>query len=116
MTKKERYLTRPVRRINLSLPIVRTDSYEIYYTNPPVHTRQTSSVRPVTRQKPLIDIANNLKLNNLATTTTTKTINRSPTRLKHLTGPALINLIVDMPPIPTDTSSTVADSIRIIRK
>jgi hypothetical protein len=107
MKKRQIYSTRSVRRINLTLPIVRTDAYEFYYTVAPAQTRQTSIVRPVSRQKPVVDIASALKLNNQTTTTN----NRSSARLKHLTGPVLVNLFVNMPPIPTDTSSTVADSI-----
>ena len=112
MTKKQQPCsTRSVRRINLSLPIVKTDSYEIFYTVPTPQTRQASTVRPVTRQKPIVDTLTNLKVNN-ATTTSTSSINRSSaTRLKHLTGPVPVNLFVDMPPMPSDSSSTAADSI-----
>lgn len=105
MVKKKSYSNQPIRRINLSLPVVRTDSYEIYYTVPPTQTRQPSSVRPVSRQKPLIDINTHIKSNNHIPTT------RSPTRLKNLTGSLLVNLFVDMPPVPTDVSSTAVDSI-----
>ena len=106
--KQQGYSRRTAHRINLSLPIVRTDAYEIYYTIPPTQTREASTVRPVTRQKPTIDVPNNLKSNN----PTTKTISRSPTRLKYLTGPVPVNLFVEMPSVPTDSSSmAAADSI-----
>lgn len=104
-SKKQSYSTRSVRRINLTLPVVRTNAYEIYYTVPSAQTRQASTVRPVSRQKPAIDIDHNLKLNHQAA------LNRSPSRLKHLTGPILVNLFVDMPPIPTGTPSTAVDGI-----
>jgi hypothetical protein len=105
MKKKEPYPTRLVRRVNLTLPIIRTDAYEIYYTVPPVRTRQPSTVRPVSRQKPVIDIASTIKSNNQTAT------NQSRSRMKHLTGPVLVNLFVNMPSMPTDSSSAVADSI-----
>jgi hypothetical protein len=105
MIKKGRYPTQPIRRVDLSLPIVKTNSYEIYYAVPPTQSRQPSGVRPVTRQKPLIEINNNTKSTNQTT------IGRSPARLKHLTGSVFVNLFVDMPPVPTDSSSTVADTI-----
>lgn len=109
MTKKQQsYSNGSIRRINLSLPIVKTDSYEIYYTVPTVQTRQASTIRPVTRQKPNLDALTNIKLNN---TTNASNINRSSARLKHLTGPVPVNLFVNMPPMPTDSSSTAADSI-----
>jgi hypothetical protein len=105
MTKKGRYPTQPIRRIDLSLPIVKTASYEIYYAVPQAQSRQPSGVRPVTRQKPLIEINNNTKSNNQITT------GRPQPRLKHITGSVFVNLFVDMPPVPTDSSSTVADTI-----
>lgn len=106
MVKKEAFTTtRPIRRVNLSLPVVRTDSYEIYYTVPPPQTRQPSSVRPVSRQRPLIDINTHVKPNNHITTY------RPPAHLKNLTGSVLVNLFVDMPSVPTDASSTAVDSI-----
>jgi hypothetical protein len=103
--KRQAYLTRPVHRVNLTLPFIRTDAYEIYYTIPPAQTRQPSTVRPVSRQKPVFDIASTIKQNNQSAN------NRPQARMKHLTGPVLVNLIVEMPTMPTDTSSTVADSI-----
>lgn len=105
MTRQERYSTRPIRRINLSLPIVQTPSYEIYYTVPPTQSRQSSGVRPVSRQKPLIDINNNTKSNNQTT------IVRPPARIKYLTGSVLVDLCVDMPPISTDSSAAMVDTI-----
>ena len=94
MIKSEQHLNRPVlRRVNLSLPIVKTNSYEIYYTLPSIQSRQPSGIRPVTRQKPLIDINNNnIKLTNTQTIT-----NRIPARYRNLNGPILVNFLVDMP-------------------
>jgi hypothetical protein len=104
MTKKESNLTRRIRHINLSLPVVQTDSYEIYYTIPPTQTRQSTNVHPISHQKPLID--NNRKTNNQTTNF------RSPNRFKHFTGPpVLVNLFVNMPPMPTDSSLNMADTI-----
>ena len=105
MKKREPYPMRSIRRVNLTLPIVRNDAYEIYYTHPPVYSRQPSTVRPVSRQKPIIDITSTVKLNNH------RPASQSAARLKHLTGPLLVNLFVSMPPVPTDTSSTAVDSI-----
>lgn len=96
---------RSVRRVNLSLPVVKTNSYEIYYTLPPIQSRQPSGIRPVTRQKPLIDL-NNIKLTNTQTTT-----NRLPARYRNLNGPILVNFLVDMPTPQLDSSTGVADTI-----
>jgi hypothetical protein len=105
MAKKEPYSTQSIRRVNLSLPIVKTDSYEIYCTVPPIQSRQPSSVRPVTRQRPCIDINNSPKWSNQFAPS------RLPARFKHLTGRVLVNIFVDMPPVATDSSSTAVDTI-----
>ena len=104
MKKREPNRTHPIRRINLSLPVVKTESYEIYYTAPP-QTRQSSGIRPVSRQKPLIESKNNTKPNNYPTRV------RSPGRLRHLSGPVSVNLFVNMPPMPTDSSTAMVDTI-----
>jgi hypothetical protein len=103
--KKESNQTRPIRRINLSLPVVQTESYEIYYTVPQSQIRQASNSRPISRQKPLIDNKNINKPSNHPPKV------RSPGRLKHVTAPVLVNLFVDMPPMPTDSALTMADNI-----
>ena len=85
---------RPVHRIDLSLPIVQTDSYEIFYTTP-----SSQNLRTISRQKPpLVDVNNKKKLTQTARI-------RSPARLKHLIGPIYVNLYVDM------TGMTAAESI-----
>ena len=93
-SKKE---CRSIHRVDLSLPIVQTDSYEIFYTVPLAQSL---------RQKPLIE-------------TTKKSWNssarfRSPGRLKHLTGPVYVNMFVDA---ATESSSTMDDlsSTRMIK-
>jgi len=105
MKRSDAFPRRSVRRINLSLPVVQKSSYEIYCTGPPLETRQPSTVRPVSRQKPLFDIKNSIKIAN------TTPSSRLPVQLKNLTGPLLVNLVIDTPPIPNETASTVADSI-----
>ena len=99
MSKGEVSNFRPVRRINLSLPIVQTDSYEIYDGAPHISFRQFPNGRPLTRQKPLIDVQ---KKTNAS---------RSSNRAKPINAPVLINLVVDIPTAPTDSSSNVVDSI-----
>ena len=110
MKRSDAFPRRSVRRINLSLPVVQKSSYEIYCTGPPLETRQPSTVRPVSRQKPLFDIKNSIKIAN------TTPSSRLPVQLKNLTGPLLVNLVIDTPPIPNETASTVADSIKTIQK
>ncbi|CAM4807234.1 unnamed protein product [Rotaria magnacalcarata] len=109
---KKPILTRPVRQINLSLPILQTDSYEIYYSVPPLHHRQSSTKRSIVQPKTITDNNNNNNNNN---NTDSKKLNnpitrlRSPGRLKHLTGPLTVNLFVEMPTIPIDSSSSMVD-------
>ena len=99
MNKGETMNFRPIRRINLSLPIVQTDSYEIYDGSPAISFRHFPNGRPLTRQKPLIDLQK-------------KTLtSRSSTRAKQGNVPVMINLVVDIPTIPIDSSSHVVDSI-----
>ena len=101
--KKEANTACPIRRINLSLPIVQTDSYEIYDVGSPTSTRNLPNGRPNTRQRPLID--HHKRNANLAAAT------RPSNRPKNWPVPVLINLIVDMPAVATDSSSTMADAI-----
>ena len=84
MTKNEANAGRSIHRIDLSLPIVQTDSYEIFYTAP-----STQNLRTLSRQKPLVDNHNKKTINQTARI-------RSPARLKHLTGPLFVNVYVDM--------------------
>ncbi|CAF0954607.1 unnamed protein product [Adineta steineri] len=87
----------PIHRVNLSLPIIKNDSYEIYCTEPLKQSLLSSY------QKPLHD--NNKKLNNK----TTKV--RSPGHLNHLTGPMLVSLCVEMPVISKDSASSTTGSV-----
>ncbi|CAF0946192.1 unnamed protein product [Rotaria sordida] len=91
MSKKEINTSRPIHRVDLSLPVVQTDSYEIFYTVP-----SQQNLRTISPRKPLID--NNKKL-----TDQTARI-RSPARLKHLIGPVFVNVLVD-------TNTMTAESI-----
>jgi hypothetical protein len=102
MTNNEGNTSRPiVHRVDLALPIVQTDSYEIFYNVPP-----PQNSRIVSRQKPLID-ANKKSTNNQITRI------RSPARLKHLIGPIFVNLVVDMAAMTTDSSSVLGEAITI---
>ncbi len=94
--KKEVNTARSVHRIDLSLPIVQTDSYEIFCTVP-----SSLNFRTISRQKPLVDI-------NKRSINPTSRI-RSPARLKHLTGPVFVNLVVDMGPMVAESVSTIGD-------
>jgi len=98
MTKKEVNTSRSVHRIDLSLPIVQTDSYEIFYTVPSLQNLRTTS-----RQKPLVN------MNKKPINQTTRI--RSPARLKHLTGPVFVNLVVDMTPLTAESISTMNDAV-----
>lgn len=99
MSKNEATNTgRSVRRVDLSLPVVQTDSYEIFYTVP-----STGNPRVITRQKPLVEV--NKKTANLSTRI------RSPARLKHLTGPVFVNFVVDMTAMTNESSSTMGDTV-----
>jgi len=97
ITKKEVPTSRPVHRIDLSLPVVQTDSYEIFYTVPP-----SQNLRIISRQKPLIDI------HKKSVNQTTRI--RSPARLKHLTGPIFVNFVVDTVPLTAESISTMNDT------
>ena len=100
MEKQKENTGRPVHRIDLSLPIVQTDSYEIFYTAPP-----SQNLRTISRQKPpLVDINNKKMANQTARI-------RSPARLKHLIGPIYVNLYVDMTAMTAESVSTMADTI-----
>ena len=108
---KELNPTDEVRQIKLSLPIVQTDSYDIHCTIPSPQTRSSSTLRPVTRQRPPIDI--NKYIHNWNDQTTRIS---SLARLKCLTGPVLVNSCVNMASISTGSSSTMTDTIRIIQE
>ena len=103
---KELNSTGRVRQIKLSLPIVQTDSYEIHCTIPSPQARSSSTLRPVTRQRPPIDI--NKYIHNWNDRTTRI---RSLVHLNCLTGPVLVDSCVGMASIPTDSSSTMTDTI-----
>jgi hypothetical protein len=94
MIKKEINTGRSIHRIDLSLPVVQTDSYEIFYAVP--------STQNLRHQKPLVDI--NKKTRNHPSRI------RSPARLKHLTGPVFINSVVDIGGMTTESSSTMNDA------
>lgn len=103
MTKKETaeiatgLSTRPIRRINLTLPILCKSSYEIYDGSPlPNDWTPAESPRLVDHEK-----KKSLPL-------TRNYINQ---RLPLITGPAFYNLIVEMPPVFVDSSSSMVDSI-----
>jgi hypothetical protein len=91
---------RSVHRIDLALPIVQTDSYEIFYTLP-----SSQQLRTLSRQKPLVDYNNNKKITNQTARI------RSPARLKHLIGPIFVNLYVDMSAMTVEATSTLADTV-----
>ncbi|CAF3040259.1 unnamed protein product [Rotaria sp. Silwood2] len=97
MSKKEKNTSLHVHRVDLSLPVVQTDSYEIFYTIP-----SQQNLRTVSHRKPLID--NNKK----STDQTTRL--RSPTRLKHLIGPVFVNVLVDSNAMTVESISTMADT------
>jgi len=97
MTKKEGNTGRSIRRIDLSLPVVQTDSYEIFYAVPP-----SQNLRTISRQKPLVDIHKK----NINQTTRI----RSPARLKHLIGPVFVDFVVDMAPLTAESISTMNDT------
>ena len=97
MAKNEGNTARSVHRVDLSLPVVQTDSYEIFYSVPSV-----GNSRIISQQKPLVDI--NKKTANLSTRI------RSPARLKHLIGPVVVNFVVDMTAMTNESSSTMGDT------
>jgi hypothetical protein len=99
MTKNEESASRAVRRVDLSLPVVQTDSYEIFYNTP-----LSQNPRLTSRQKPLVEM--NKKSNNNQSTRI-----RSPARLKHLIGPVFVNLVVDMAAMTTESSSNIGDAM-----
>ncbi|CAF3333828.1 unnamed protein product [Rotaria socialis] len=113
---KKPILTRPVRQINLSLPVLQTDAYEVYYSVPRSHHRHSSTKRSIVRPKTNTDNNNNNNNNSNNNTDSKKSNNpitrlRSPGRLAHLTGPVAVNLFVEMPTIPRDSSSLMVDPI-----
>lgn len=95
--KNEGNTSRSVHRVDLSLPVVQTDSYEIFYSLP-----SAGHSRLITQQKPLVDV--NKKTANLSTRI------RSPARLKHLIGPVVVNFVVDMSTMTNESSSTMGDT------
>lgn len=99
MNKADETNFRPIRRINLSLPIVQTDSYEIYDGAPNVSLRPFPNPRTLTRQKPLIDSLPKKTINQSGQTS------RSSNRFKPINPPVLINLIVDIPSVPVESST-----------
>ena len=97
MTKNEESTNPSLHRVDLSLPVVQTDSYEIFYAVP-----STGNPRAISRQKPLVDV--NKKTANLSTRV------RSPARLKYLTGPVFVNFVVDMTAMTNESSSSIGDT------
>jgi hypothetical protein len=101
--KKELNPGRSIRRIDLSLPVVQGDSYEVSYTIPPSQNQLTTNLRSISRQKPLVD-------NNKKNVNQTARI-RSPARLKHLIGPIFVNLLVDMASMTAESTSTMPGTV-----
>ncbi|CAF1399930.1 unnamed protein product [Adineta steineri] len=99
MTKKEMSPGRTIHRIDLTLPIVQRDAYEIFCSIPSTHNLRTLC------QKPFIDNDNNKKSTNLPTR------NRCSARLKHLLGPPFVNLFIDVNTMTAETVSTITDTI-----
>ncbi|UJR22189.1 hypothetical protein I4U23_025253 [Adineta vaga] len=92
MTKKENHPGRAIHHIDLSLPIVSADTYEIFCTIP-------SSKSSRTRFHPPSQTLN-------------QTIKpRSPVRFKHLLGPPLVNLFVDTNTMTVETISTITETV-----
>ena len=102
MTKKDAIAARPIRRINLSLPIVQTDGYEIY-------DRTSTPTRPMPYEQGKILSKPQMEI--LKKHISSKTQKYHDARLSKFTGPALINLIVDMPKIPAESSLAMVDTI-----
>ena len=98
--KKEVARTRPIHRINLTLPVIRTASYEIYCTapaSPPLPPPPVSCYHP-------------LDNNYHKSSTTQKPRIRSPGHLRHLTGPLMANVYIDTPFVPIQSSSSSSSS------
>ncbi|CAF1465170.1 unnamed protein product, partial [Adineta ricciae] len=96
--KKEVARTRPIHRVNLTLPVIRTQSYEIYCTAP-----SSSPPPPVSCHQPLDN-------NYHKSSTIQKPRIRSPGHLRHLTGPLMASLYIDTPFVPIQSSSSSASS------
>ena len=98
MSKKETSRSRPVHRIQLSLPIVKTDSYEIFCTTFP-----SQNLRSTSHLKPLVD--NNKK------NITQGTRVQCPLRCRPFTGSLFRNALVDTAQTTTESTSTLAHTI-----
>lgn len=97
MSRKETDPGRSVHRVDLSLPVVQTDSYEIFYNAPP-----QQNLRATVHRKPLIE--NNRKNAELASRT------KSAARLKQLMGPVFVNVFVDTTTMTAESISTTGDT------
>ncbi|CAF1003166.1 unnamed protein product [Rotaria sp. Silwood1] len=98
MSKKEKTTSLPVHRVDLSLPVVQTDSYEIFYTIP-----SQQNLRTISSRKPLVD-------NNKKSTDQTAKF-RSSSRLKHLIGPVFVNVLVDTNTMTAESISAIPDTV-----
>ncbi|CAF3663397.1 unnamed protein product [Rotaria socialis] len=97
MSKKEVDTGRSIHRVDLSLPVVQTDSYEIFYTIPPQQTSRTTLPR-----KPLVD-------NHRKALDQTSRL-RTSARLKQLMGPVFVKVFVDTNTMTAESISTMGDS------
>jgi hypothetical protein len=97
MTRKEIHPGRAVHRIDLSLPIVQHDLYDIKCSMPSSHNLRRTLLR-----KLLVDNDNNKKPINQPEKI------HSPARLKHVLGPAFV---VDINSMTAETISTTTDTI-----
>lgn len=98
-TKKAADAGRAIHRIDLTLPVVQTDSYDIFCAVPLPRTATVTNLR----SKPLLD---QKKKPSHSTARL-----RSPARLRHLTGPIYVNVFLDVPPTGQDSTSTLAETI-----
>lgn len=96
MSKKEANASRSVHRVDLSLPCVQTDAYEILYTIPPSQHGRIMPNRKTPVENPRKYIHHTSRI-------------RSPARLKHLIGPVLVNVVLDTSSSPNERMSPTID-------
>ncbi|UJR26944.1 hypothetical protein I4U23_008252 [Adineta vaga] len=102
MIKKEANHTRSIRRVNLTLPIIQTHSYEIYRANPFGQTQSTAASNEYS-------VLHGKSLNNKSSNNQRTRI-QLPSQLPCLTDSLMTNLYVNTPFISIQSSS-IADTI-----
>lgn len=94
---------RLVRQINLTLPAIQTDSYEIYYTVPQLNHQPSSKKRSNVESKSIGDNKNDNKKANHLTSGMKSSI--------HSNGRVTVNLLVEMPTIPIESMTSMGDTV-----